>query len=88
MKKQGSGLLRGSHLVAEVLAEELGEAVGAVAGQYFDLPAELVAAEERRLLLGVQEVLKSRRLDSYSRHDEDLENFSLDQGLMVFPWEK
>lgn len=37
MKKQGSGLLRGSHLVAEVLAEELGEAVGAVAGQYFDL---------------------------------------------------
>lgn len=34
-----------SHLVAEVLAEELGEAVGAVAGQYFDLPAELVVAE-------------------------------------------
>jgi hypothetical protein len=38
----------------------------------------------RGLLLGVQEVLKSRRLNSCNRHDEDLENSSLDQGLMVF----
>ena len=46
MEEEGIGLLRGSHLVAEALVEELGEAVGAVAGRYFDLPAELVVAEE------------------------------------------
>jgi hypothetical protein len=42
----------------------------------------------RGLLLGVQEVLKSRRLNSCSRHDEDLKNSSLDQGLVVFRREK
>lgn len=45
MEKEGSGLLRGSHLVAEVVAEGLAEAVGGVAGPCVDLPAVLVAAE-------------------------------------------
>ena len=40
-----SGLLRGFHLVAEVLAERHPGAVEGVAGSYVDLPAGLVASE-------------------------------------------
>ena len=66
-EREESGLLRGFHLVVEALAEGHAGAVEAVAGSYVDLPAGLVAAGGPAA--GVQKVLKSRRLNSYSCHD-------------------